>query len=373
MDVYEPREDSELLMKYVKRFASGNVLDMGTGSGVQAEEAVKKKNVKSVTAVDINPEVKKYIKNPKIKVIISDLFSKVSGKFDTIIFNPPYLPQDAGIEDASLYGGKMGYEVLVRFLDDLSGYLKDNGKVLVVFSNLTMKNIVDMAIEKNLLEFELLEKMKLPMFEELYCYLITKSEVLKHLEKKKVSGIKYFAHGKRGMVFAGKYRGKKIAMKVKKKSSEAVDRIKNESLWLKRLNKIKIGPKLLFHNENFLAYEFIEGDFILDFVSKNKGKKNRIKKVLKDVFMQCFWMDELMINKEEMHHPLKHVVVKYPKVTLLDFERVHLTKSPHNVTQFVQFVSNVRKLNKKKMRKLAKEYKMSMTMKNLRKIIKEIK
>ncbi len=371
MDVYEPREDSELLRKYVKRFASGNVLDMGTGSGVLAEEAVKKKNVKSVTAVDINPEVKKYIKNPKIKVIISDLFSKVKGKFDVIIFNPPYLPQDHGIEDKSLYGGKMGYEILVRFLENVSGYLKDDGKVLIVFSNLTQKNMVDFALEKNLLEFKLLEKMKLPLFEELYCYLITKSDVLKHLEKKKVKEIAYLTHGKRGMIFTGLYRKKKIALKVKKISSEAVDRIKNEGKWLKRLNKIKIGPKLLFHNENFLAYEFVPGDFILDFVKR--ASKPRIKKILKDIFLQCFWMDELAVNKEEMHHPLKHIIVKYPKVTLLDFERVYLTKSPHNVTQFVQFVSNVRRLNKKKMRKLAKEYKMSMTLKNLRKILKEVK
>ncbi|MCK4589708.1 MAG: methyltransferase [Nanoarchaeota archaeon] len=371
MDVYEPREDSELLRKYVRKYAKGAVLDMGTGSGIQAEEAVKKTNVKKVVAVDINPEVKKYITNQKIKVVISDLFSRVKGKYDLIIFNPPYLPEDSGIEDAALYGGKQGYEILVRFLESVNDYLEDDGKVLVVFSNLTQKDMVDMSIERNLLDFKLLDSMKLPLFEVLYCYLITKSEVLKHLNKKKVTDIEYLAHGKRGMVFTGDYRGKKIAVKVKKKSSEAVDRIKNESLWLERLNKVGIGPKLLFHNENFLAYEFVSGEFIMDFFSR--ASKARQKKVLKDVFMQCFMMDELRINKEEMHHPLKHVLVDYPRVTLLDFERVYYTKNPHNVTQFVQFVSNVLKLDKRKMRILAKRYKDEMTLKNLKAILKEIK
>ncbi len=369
MDVYEPREDSELLKKYVKKYASGRVLDMGTGSGLLAEAAAKKKNVSGVVAVDINPEVKKYVKN--IRVLISDLFDKVKGKYDTIIFNPPYLPQDVGIVDKALYGGKLGFETLVRFLGDVSDYLKDDGRVLVVFSNLTRKNEIDSAIEKNLLEFSLLEKMQLPMFEELYVYLITKSKVLKHLKRKKVSGLKYLAHGKRGMVFTGRYKSKKIAVKVKKKSSEALGRIKNESFWLKRLNKIGIGPKLLFHNENFLVYEFINGVFIMSFLDGASAVKR--KKILKKVFMECFMMDELRINKEEMHHPLKHVIVDYPKAVLIDFERVHYSSNPHNVTQFVQFVSNILKLNKKKMRVLAQRYKQEMTLKNLKVIMKEIK
>lgn len=372
MDVYEPREDSELLKKYVKKYARGNVLDMGTGSGIQAEEAAKKKNVKSVLAVDINPAVRDYVKNKKVKVKISYLFSKVPvKKYDFISFNPPYLPQDTGIDDFALYGGKQGFETLVAFLHSVDAYLKDDGVVLVVFSNLTQKNRVDEAIEKNLFDFELLEEMKLPLFEKLYVYKITKSKALLHLKKKKVKNLVYLAHGKRGMVFTGKYKGKKIAVKVKKKSSEAIDRIKNEILWLERLNKVGIGPKLLFHNENYLAYEYVHGEFITDFIAKNS--KTKVKKVLKNVFDQCFIMDELRINKEEMHRPLKHILVDYPDVRMIDFERVYYTFNPHNVTQFVQFVSNILKLDKKKMRVLSQRYKQEMTIKNLKAIVREIK
>lgn len=376
MEIYLPLEDSALLQKYVKKFAYGLVLDMGTGSGIQALTAAKKKNVKSVLAVDINPEVKnhfKKIKDKKITLIISDLFSKVKKKkFDALIFNPPYLPQDKGIKDMALYGGKRGFETLGGFLNQASGFLKDDGLILVVFSNFTQKNQVDFILEKNLLEFELLEKLKLPMFEELYCYLIKKSDVLKDLNKK-VKNIQYLAHGKRGMIYTAQYKNKKIALKVKKKSSEAVGRVQNEALWLEKINKKKLGPKLIFHNHNYLAYEFIEGDFILDFVEKNKSKKNKIKNIIKKVFEQCFVLDQLGLDKEEMHHPLKHIIVKYPKATLIDFERMHQVESPHNVTQFIQFVTVIRKLDRKKMIKLAQEYKNSMTKSNLKKIIKEIK
>lgn len=371
MEIYEPREDSELLKKYVKKYSKGLVLDMGTGSGIQAETAAKKKNVSQVFAVDINPEVKKYITDKKIKIIISDLFKKIPKKrFDTLIFNPPYLPQDYGIEDPALYGGKQGFETLVRFFDSANDFLKEDGKIIIVFSNLTKKKMVDIALEKNLLEFKLLETMKLPLFEELYCCLITKSKILKQLNQK-VKKIKYFAQGKRGLIFTAQYKKKKIAVKIKKKSSQAVNKIRNESLWLKRLNKHNIGPKLLFHNNQYLAYQFVKGQFIMDFIKKNN--KTKIKKVLKNVFDQCFLMDELRINKEEMHHPLKHVLVDYPKVTLIDFERVYQSKKPHNVTQFVQFVSNILKVNKKKIRILAQRYKQQMTLSNLKMILKEIK
>ena len=138
MSFYEPREDSELLGRYVKRYARGRVLDMGTGSGIQAVEAAKKKKVDSVLAVDIDEEVirklKKEIKNKKIRFKTSDLFSKVRGKFETIIFNPPYLPEEKGVKDKALFGGKKGHEILERFLEKVNNYLTFEGVVLIVFS-----------------------------------------------------------------------------------------------------------------------------------------------------------------------------------------------------------------------------------------------
>ena len=51
--LYGPREDSKLLEKYVSQYAKGSVLDIGTGSGIQALTAAKSGKVKSVLATDI--------------------------------------------------------------------------------------------------------------------------------------------------------------------------------------------------------------------------------------------------------------------------------------------------------------------------------
>lgn len=165
--IYESSDDSFLLLKYVKDYAKGKVLDLGTGSGILAKEALK--YTKDVLASDIlNLNFK------DIKFIKSDLFENIKGKFNFIIFNPPYLPKDKreDLESAlSTTGGKYGYEIIERFLNELKKHLKKNGKCLIVFSSLTNKNKIDKLIKKNKLKFECLEKKKL-FFEELYVYLI---------------------------------------------------------------------------------------------------------------------------------------------------------------------------------------------------------
>ncbi|MCD4666667.1 methyltransferase [archaeon] len=170
--MYEPLEDSHLLEKYVAKYSKGKVLDVGTGSGIQAITAMQ--NSEDVTAVDINEECVEFVKKKGVKSKKSNLFSKVKGKFDTIIFNPPYLPLDVLEDEESRLnttGGKFGYEIIGRFFSEVGKYLKKDGVVLIVFSSLTNKKKVDKLITKNKFKFELLEILKVPD-EELYCYLV---------------------------------------------------------------------------------------------------------------------------------------------------------------------------------------------------------
>ena len=167
--IYEPREDSFLLQKFVKEYTKGKVLDIGSGSGILAETALKK--TKEVLAVDIDEKAVNGLRKKGINAVKSDLFENVKGKFDLIIFNPPYLPEE-GIEDKAIYGGKKGYEILERFFKDAKKFLNENGKILIVFSSLTNKRKVDESIKENGFEFKCLEEKKL-FFESLYIYLVT--------------------------------------------------------------------------------------------------------------------------------------------------------------------------------------------------------
>ncbi|MFA4887403.1 MAG: HemK2/MTQ2 family protein methyltransferase [Candidatus Nanoarchaeia archaeon] len=137
--IYEPLEDSELLKKHIKAYALGKkVLDMGTGSGIQAEEA--KRYTQDVLAVDINEEAVALVKKKGIDALHSDLFSAVKGTFDLILFNPPYLPrEDQEDEETRLIttGGVVGSELLELFLKQAKRFLNKDGKILIVVSSLT--------------------------------------------------------------------------------------------------------------------------------------------------------------------------------------------------------------------------------------------
>ena len=399
--IYEPREDSTLLERYVREYSKGHVLDMGTGSGIQAITAAHSSKVESVLALDIQKSTIDYcnknIKNIKIKFLVSDLFSTIKNnnkikikKFDAIIFNPPYLPQELKVKDLTLEGGKKGYEVIERFLNEANNYLEPDGVILIVFSSLTKKEKVDGFIRNNMLEFELLEKQHY-FFEDLYVHKIWKSGILKELEKNDIKNLKYFAKGKRGLVFTGIYKGKKVGVKINNPESSAIMRIDNEAKFLKLLNKKGIGPKLLLHGKGFLAYEFVEGHNIMEFLSALSAfKKNPIRntnknkiiinskvitknsetivKIIKKIMKRLYIMDKLRINKQEMSHPQKHIIIeKSNNPVLIDFERCKYTLNPGNVTQFCDFLisnnmltilkNNKIEINKEQIIEAARRYK----------------
>ncbi|MBI4918437.1 methyltransferase [archaeon] len=379
--VYEPREDSLMLQYQVERFAKGKVLDMGTGSGVQAYTASQRENVTSVTAVDVSKRAIKHAqehnKHQKINYHLSDLFSRVKGKFDTIIFNPPYLPQDHKIRRRALEGGKKGYEVIQKFLEKVSDYLEPEGLVLLVLSSLSNKQKVEEILRESMLEFEELSSKHL-FFETLFVYLIKKSEVLKKLEQEDITKVHYFAKGKRGMVYKGECEGKIVCIKVKRKANDTYERIRDESKFLQVLNKHNLGPKYLFSDQHHLVYEFVPGENIRDYLET--ASKEDARKVLITVLKQCKKIDELGINKEEMHHPVKHVIIG-KKIVMIDFERCRFTEEPKNVTQFMQYIMmNIPLLKNKKIDldsnkiiSLTKEYKREMNEKSFKRILSYLK
>lgn len=379
--VYEPQEDSFLLKEFVARYARGNVLDMGTGSGIQAREAAHSAKVSRVLAVDIDKGSLAYAKkhsngkwHRKISWLHSDLFSKVPPKkyahtFDTIIFNPPYLPQEGRFRHIDLEGGKEGHETIARFLEGASHYLKKDGQILLVFSSLAPH--VRELVEKNLYVAEELGK-KHVFFEDVIVWLLRPNPAGAELDGKGVCCLRYFAQGKRGLVFVGKRAGKAVAVKIKKQSSESPTGVAHEAAMLRIVNKEGIGPKFILSTEHALVYEFVRGKLLREI-----REKNELVGVAMKVLNQCFTLDRLQINKQEMTRPWKHVIVKGSKVTMIDFERARKTSSPHNVTQFCQFIgNNLDRKHKKKWVALAKGYsedKSEMALKKMQEVLRALR
>ncbi|MAF51148.1 MAG: hypothetical protein CMH64_03580 [Nanoarchaeota archaeon] len=169
--MYEPREDTQLLGKYVKKFARDKVLEIGCGSGALMKIALD--NTSRVEGVDIDREAVDFCREQKLDVKRGDLFNDIFRKFDIIIFNPPYLPQDPKLsfeDNRDLFGGKKGWETIERFFSEVNCFLEEKGSILLLFSSLTDKKKVDSIIKKNKFNFEELEAQKISSKETLYVY-----------------------------------------------------------------------------------------------------------------------------------------------------------------------------------------------------------
>jgi release factor glutamine methyltransferase len=98
-----------------------------------------------------------------LKLIVSDLFSNVSGQFDLILFNPPYLPSK-GCEDRSVDGGPEGTMLTNRFLNALPTHLDRGAQALLLVSSLN--DPTALQLRHHNLEFETVTRRSL-FFEEL--------------------------------------------------------------------------------------------------------------------------------------------------------------------------------------------------------------
>ena len=164
--IYNPGDDSYLLKEQVLKYSKDRkVLDIGSGSGIQAEAAIKA-GAKKVLAVDIDDKVVKTLKERGLRSKKSNLFSNIKGKFDLIIFNPPYLPYDK-MEDAEssriTSGGRRGDEIIIGFWEDVNKYLNKGGIILIVLSSLTPKRRILKILKEKKLGKEVLSEKKLFM------------------------------------------------------------------------------------------------------------------------------------------------------------------------------------------------------------------
>ena len=172
-EIYPISEDTLLLLDHVK--CGERVLEIGTGNGAIAIECAKKGS--EVIAVDIDKEVVENLQrkardmNLSIIVKISNLFENVNGKFDTIIFNPPYLPGNAeDIKDLQWAGGgEYGDEIILKFLEEAYFHLEDNGEIYIILSSF---NRMD-EIKKHPYIFEKIAELKLS-FHTIYLYRLRK-------------------------------------------------------------------------------------------------------------------------------------------------------------------------------------------------------
>ncbi len=174
-EVYNPSDDSYLLLKVIDPKPGETMLEMGPGTGLISIHAAKAGAI--VTAVDINPHALECTRrnaaanNLRVETVKSDLFENVKGNFDIIAFNPPYLPGSTKTTswiERSWSGGDDGGEVAVRFLEEAWKHLTPGGRIFVILSSAGgLMSVVRAARQRY--ESEMLEEHRM-FFESLFAY-----------------------------------------------------------------------------------------------------------------------------------------------------------------------------------------------------------
>lgn len=140
-DVYPPSEDSLLLIESLDVVPGEKVLELGCGSGIVSLHCAEAGAI--VTAGDINPSAVELTKrnaiknNLNVEVLLTDVYGSVEGRFDTVVFNLPYLPVDDDVPLAEAWsGGKDGLGPLPRILEGISEHGNEGWRIVVVVSSL---------------------------------------------------------------------------------------------------------------------------------------------------------------------------------------------------------------------------------------------
>ncbi|WP_297499803.1 HemK2/MTQ2 family protein methyltransferase [Thermococcus sp.] len=151
--VYEPAEDTFLLAENLEVKLGERALDLGTGTGIIALLMARKADF--VLGVDVNPIAIELAREnawlngiENVEFRLSDLFKNVTGKFDVVTFNAPYLPgKPEEPIDLALVGGESGREIIDRFIENVGDYISPGGRVYLVQSSIT-------GIDETLRRFE---------------------------------------------------------------------------------------------------------------------------------------------------------------------------------------------------------------------------
>ena len=117
---------SDFLIKTIYDEIKGDVLDVGCGYGVIGITCAKRKEVTSVTMLDVNNRALELARKNaklnginKVKIIESDGFENINELYDVIITNPPI---------------RAGKAVIYKMYEDAKKHLKPNGTFYLVIN-----------------------------------------------------------------------------------------------------------------------------------------------------------------------------------------------------------------------------------------------
>lgn len=163
---FETEELVEKTLEYIKKLFPNqdlNIIDLGTGTGCIGITIKKHLPISNVTLVDISKETLEVAKenakrlNVEVNIVESNFFDNISGTFDVVISNPPYIKENEEIEaivsenepHLALYAGLDGLDAYRKIITTIKPHL--NSHYLIAFEiGCTQKEAITKLLKENL-------------------------------------------------------------------------------------------------------------------------------------------------------------------------------------------------------------------------------
>lgn len=167
-----PRQDTEILVEEAMRYLHDGmrILDLCTGSGCILLSLLHYSNDCEGTGVDISKEALQVaalnaeLLGIKADFLKSDLYEKVTGKFDLLVSNPPYIERKVIptlMEEVREYdpyialdGGEDGLDFYRRIIGGAQDYLKRGGQILMEIGSGQAKAVSEFLREAGFKEID---------------------------------------------------------------------------------------------------------------------------------------------------------------------------------------------------------------------------
>lgn len=167
-----PRQDTEILVEEAMRYLHDGmrILDLCTGSGCILLSLLHYSNDCEGVGVDISQETLQVaaqnaeLLGIKADFLKSDLYEKVTGKFDLLVSNPPYIERKVIptlMEEVREYdpyialdGGEDGLDFYRRIIGGAQDYLKRGGQILMEIGSGQAKAVSELLREAGFKEID---------------------------------------------------------------------------------------------------------------------------------------------------------------------------------------------------------------------------
>ena len=174
-DVLDPRGDSEVLVNLALQQKADRILDLGTGSGILALTLLSEWPDALAVGADICEKALLIAQRNAVQLEVSDRFQAqksdwfeaISGQFDLIVSNPPYIGEDEIPHldpDVRLYDpmialspGRDALQAYQNIARDAIGYLKPGGRLLVEIGFRQGEAVRELFASNGLKEIEIIQ------------------------------------------------------------------------------------------------------------------------------------------------------------------------------------------------------------------------